>query len=122
MTGMMLMAVSDGKGGMRHELRPCADKQPRKKGRCSPDPLKARNSNGEELKSFLERIERIEAEIADLTADKSEVFSELKGRGYSDLVVRAMLAERRKDSAEVQEFNATLELYKHAVGWGDDRA
>lgn len=116
---MVLVAVPDGNGGMRHVLRQGTVTQSKKKPHKQPDPLKARNKNGEELKSYLERIERIEAEVATLAEDKAEIFSELKNRGYSEAVVRGMLAERKKDQSEVREYNETMAMYKHAVGWGE---
>lgn len=68
----------------------------------------------DELRQFVERIEKIEAEIKDRNADKSEIFKELKGRGFDTAIVRKIVAERR-DPAKAAEQNAILELYREAL-------
>jgi uncharacterized protein (UPF0335 family) len=70
----------------------------------------------EELKQFIERIERLEEEKAALAGDIKEVFGELKGRGFDAKAVRTILRIRKKDHAERQEEEAILELYMQALG------
>lgn len=70
----------------------------------------------EELKQFIERIERLEEEAAGINADKKEVYAEAKGRGFDTKAMKQILAIRRKDSAERQEEEAVLELYLQALG------
>ncbi|GGC63982.1 DUF2312 domain-containing protein [Chelatococcus reniformis] len=70
----------------------------------------------EELKQFIERIERLEEEKAALAGDIKEVFAELKGRGFDAKAVRTILRIRKKDHAERQEEEAILELYMQALG------
>ncbi|MEE9481911.1 DUF2312 domain-containing protein [Methylobacterium ajmalii] len=70
----------------------------------------------EELKQFVERIERLEEERAGLAGDIKDVFSELKGRGFDVKAVRAILRLRNKDASERQEEEAILELYMQAMG------
>ncbi len=70
----------------------------------------------EELKQFIERIERLEEEKAGLQGDIKDVMLELKGRGFDVKAVRAILKIRKKDHAERQEEEAILELYMQALG------
>jgi uncharacterized protein (UPF0335 family) len=70
----------------------------------------------EELKQFIERIERLEEEKAGISGDIKEVFAELKGRGFDVKAVRQILRIRKKDHAERQEEEAILELYMQALG------
>jgi uncharacterized protein (UPF0335 family) len=70
----------------------------------------------EELKQFVERIERLEEEKKALADDIKEVFSELKGRGYDAAIMRMVLKIRKTDRAERQEQEAILDLYLKALG------
>lgn len=70
----------------------------------------------EELKQFIERLERLAEDKAGIAEDMKEVFAELKGRGYDGKAVRTILRDRKKDHAELQEEEAILELYKQALG------
>ncbi len=70
----------------------------------------------DQLRSFVERIERIETEIADLNADKSEVYKDAKGNGFDVKVLRKVIADRRKDATERAEFETIYELYMSALG------
>jgi uncharacterized protein (UPF0335 family) len=74
------------------------------------------NVAGEELKQFIERIERLEEEKAGLASDIKEVMAELKGRGFDVKAVRKILQLRKKDHAERTEEEAILELYMQALG------
>ena len=70
----------------------------------------------DQLKSFIERIERLEEEKAALAGDLREVYSEAKGNGYDTKVMRKIVSLRRKDHAERQEEQAIMELYLQALG------
>ena len=70
----------------------------------------------EELKQFVERIERLEEEKKGISDDIKEVFAELKGRGYDAKIVRKIVQIRRQDAAERQEQEAILDLYLQALG------
>jgi uncharacterized protein (UPF0335 family) len=70
----------------------------------------------EELKQFVERIERLEEEKAGIAGDIKDVMAELKGRGFDVKAVRTILRLRKKDHAERQEEEAILELYLQALG------
>ncbi|MBG54083.1 MAG: DUF2312 domain-containing protein [Alphaproteobacteria bacterium] len=69
-----------------------------------------------QLRSFVERIERLEEEKAALSADIKEVYAEAKGNGFDTKVLRKVISIRKKDDAERQEEEAMLELYLHALG------
>jgi uncharacterized protein (UPF0335 family) len=69
----------------------------------------------EKLRSLVQRIERLEEEIRNLNADKSDVYKEAKGLGFDAKVLRALIAERRKEPNVLQELNELLDLYRHAV-------
>ena len=69
-----------------------------------------------ELRAFIERFERLEAEKKDIADQQKEVMAEAKGRGYGTKVMRKLIALRKKDSDEISEEEAVLELYKEALG------
>lgn len=77
----------------------------------SPDHVAA-----EQLRSFVERIERLEAEIKELNSDKADVYAEAKSNGFDVKVLKQVVAIRRQDKAERQEREAILELYLNALG------
>jgi uncharacterized protein (UPF0335 family) len=69
-----------------------------------------------ELRQFVERYDRLESERRDLAEQLKEVLAEARGRGYDVKVLRKLIALRKRDSAEVSEEEAILELYKQALG------
>jgi uncharacterized protein (UPF0335 family) len=72
----------------------------------------------DELRQFVERFERLEAEKKDVADQQKEVLAEARARGYDVRVLKKLIALRRRDSAEVSEEEAILELYKQALGMG----
>jgi uncharacterized protein (UPF0335 family) len=70
----------------------------------------------DELRQFVERIERLEEEKAGIASDIKDVYAELKGRGYDSKAVRQIVRLRKQDHAERQEQEAVLELYMQALG------
>ncbi len=70
----------------------------------------------DELKQFIERIERLTEEADGIKADIKDVFAELKGRGFDPKAVRTILRIRKQDHSERQEQEAILELYMQALG------
>jgi uncharacterized protein (UPF0335 family) len=70
----------------------------------------------EHLRSFVDRIERLEEERAALTADIREVYSECKGQGFDTKIVRQVIRMRKMDKADFQEHEAILDLYLTALG------
>ena len=70
----------------------------------------------EHLRSFVERIERLEEEKRALADDIREVYSEAKGTGFDTKVMRQVVRLRKMESADRQEQEAMLELYLNALG------
>lgn len=70
----------------------------------------------DQLKSVVERIERLEEEKAALTADIREVYSEAKGNGFDTKIIRQVVRIRKLDRADRQEQEAILDLYLAALG------
>ncbi len=70
----------------------------------------------DELRSFIERYERLEAEKKDIADQQKEVMAEAKGRGYDTKALRKLVALRKKDPHVVSEEEAVLEVYKDALG------
>ncbi|MGR3493509.1 MAG: DUF2312 domain-containing protein [Shimia sp.] len=69
-----------------------------------------------ELRQFIERMERLEAERKDLADQQKEVMAEAKGRGYDTKVMRKLIALRKRDKDDIAEEEAILDLYKEALG------
>lgn len=68
------------------------------------------------LRSFIERIERLEEEKAALAADIREVYAEAKGTGFDTKIMRQIVRLRKMDAASRQEQDELLDLYKRAIG------
>ncbi len=70
----------------------------------------------DELRQFVERVERLEQEKKDLADQVKEVMAEAKGRGYDTKVMRKVIALRKRDQNDIAEEEAVLEMYKEALG------
>ena len=70
----------------------------------------------DELRQFIERYERLEAEKADIAEQQKEVMAEAKGRGYDTKILRKVISLRKRDADVIAEEEAVLELYKEALG------
>jgi len=73
----------------------------------------------ERLRSFVDRIERLEEERAALGADIREIYSESKGEGFDTKTLRQVVRLRKLDKADFQEREAMLDLYKRALNMID---
>jgi len=69
-----------------------------------------------QLKSLVQRIERLEEEKKALAGDIKEVYAEAKSQGFDTKVLRKVIALRKRDSTERQEEDALIELYLGALG------
>ena len=69
-----------------------------------------------QLRAFIERIERLEEEKKTISDDIKEVYQEAKGTGFDVAAIRQLIQLRKKDTAERQEEEAILDLYKAALG------
>jgi uncharacterized protein (UPF0335 family) len=69
-----------------------------------------------QLRSFIERIERLEEEKKTIGDDIKEVYAELKGTGFDSKAVRTIIRLRKKEEHERQEEEAMIQLYMDALG------
>lgn len=79
------------------------------------------NSGGvaaDKLKAFVERIERLETEKADLATDIREIYSEAKGNGFDTKIMRKIVALRKMEEPDRKEQDELLNLYRDALGIG----
>jgi len=70
----------------------------------------------DELRQFIERFERLEAEKKDIADQQKEVMQESKSRGYDTKVMRKIIAMRKRDRDDLANEDAVLEMYKEALG------
>lgn len=71
---------------------------------------------GDHLRSYIERIERLEEEKAQLATDIREVFAEAKGNGFDVKTMRQIIKLRKMDHSERDEQEHLLDLYCRALG------
>ena len=79
-----------------------------------PDILNA-TAQGQ-LKSIIERIERLEVEKTEIAEQIKEVYAEAKGNGFDVKILRKVIRIRKQDRAKRQEEDAILDLYLSAIG------
>jgi uncharacterized protein (UPF0335 family) len=70
----------------------------------------------DELRQFIERVERLSAEKSDIAEVIKEVLAKAKGRGYSPALLRKIIALRKRNSDDIAEEEALMEMYKSALG------
>jgi uncharacterized protein (UPF0335 family) len=70
----------------------------------------------ERLRSFIDRIERLEEERKALSSDIKDIYAESKGAGFDVKVIRQLISLRKKEPADVEEQETLLDLYKRALG------
>jgi uncharacterized protein (UPF0335 family) len=70
----------------------------------------------DQLKAFVERIERLEEEKKAISDDIRDVYAEAKGNGYDVKALRTVVRLRKQDKDERMEQEAVLETYMHALG------
>lgn len=73
-------------------------------------------ATGQRLRSFVERIERLEEEKKEVADQIKEVFAELKGEGFDASAIRAILKRRKQDPDDIAEQEAIIDLYMSAIG------
>ena len=74
------------------------------------------NSAAEQLRSIVERIERLEEEKAGIASDVKDVYAEAKAVGYDVKIIRKVISLRKKQPHELEEEEQLLTLYRMAVG------
>jgi uncharacterized protein (UPF0335 family) len=70
---------------------------------------------GGRIRSFVERVEQIESEIAELNEGKKEIFAEAKGEGFDIKVLKELIKLRKQDQDERDEHETILDLYMRAM-------
>lgn len=70
----------------------------------------------DQLKAFIERIERMNEELAGIQGDIKEIYAEARGNGFDVKVLRKIVAMRKRDADERAEEAAILELYMSSLG------
>ena len=70
----------------------------------------------DQLRAFVERIERMEEEKKAIAGDIKEIYAEAKGRGFDTKAIRTLVRLRAQDAQERQEMEAILDLYMQAIG------
>lgn len=78
-------------------------------------PQQLQNATVERLNQFVDRIERLEGEKAELVADINEVFSECVAFGLDKKIIRKVIAARKKDANERAEEEALMTIYMEAL-------
>lgn len=74
------------------------------------------NVAAEQLRLFIERIERLQTEIDGINEDKRDVFAEARGQGYCTKTMKKIIQLRKLDTHARQEADALLETYRNALG------
>jgi uncharacterized protein (UPF0335 family) len=69
----------------------------------------------EEIRSFVERIERLNIEKSEIAEQQNEVFAEAKSRGYDTRILRKVVSMRKQDPQDLSEQEAILEIYREAL-------
>lgn len=87
------------------------------------DPREADDARGDnsgvardQIRAFVERVERLNEELKAINDDKKEIFAEAKSLGYDTKALKRVIQLRGQDQSERQEFEAIVDLYLHALG------
>jgi uncharacterized protein (UPF0335 family) len=70
---------------------------------------------GDQLRTIVERIENVEAEIKELTEARKEIYQEAKGNGFDVRTLRDVIRVRKQDQKERDEQETLLDLYLEAI-------
>lgn len=76
--------------------------------------------NSGHLRAYIERIERVEAEIADLNQDKKEIYKEARGNGFDPKIIKKVVGIRRIDPEKRVEEETLVDLYLAAIREGGE--
>ncbi len=78
--------------------------------------IRVGNVAADQLKSIIERVERLEEEKAGISADIRDVFAEAKGNGFDVKAIRQIIKLRKLEPSEREEQESVLDVYKRALG------
>jgi len=76
---------------------------------------KATEVAAEELRRFVDDLEALDAQVMDLSREKKDIMVVVKSKGYDVKALRRLLAERKRDAAELQEERDTVEMYRNLL-------
>jgi uncharacterized protein (UPF0335 family) len=76
----------------------------------------AHKAAAEQIRAFIERYERLEAEKQDVADQQKEVLAEAKGNGFNVKALRRIIGERKRNQDELAEEQAIVDIYKQALG------
>jgi uncharacterized protein (UPF0335 family) len=74
------------------------------------------STTAQELKTTLERIERLTETKKDITADINDILNEAESKGFNKKAIRAVIKRRAADKEKLEELDSAVELYTAAVG------
>ncbi len=74
------------------------------------------NVSAEQLRLFIERIERLEEEKRGISDDIKDVYGEAKSTGFDGKIMRQIVRLRKMERHQLQEQDALLETYRNALG------
>ena len=74
---------------------------------------------GNRIRSFVERVEQLDAELQEINEQKKEVFSEAKGEGFDVKVLKEIIKLRKQDQDERDEHDSLLDVYMRAMETAD---
>lgn len=77
---------------------------------------KAFESSAEDVRNFVADIERLEQELADVNRDKRDAFTVMKSKGYNVKALRKVIAQRKRDAAELAEEDDAVQMYLDLLG------
>ena len=84
--------------------------------RPAPKPADVGGIAGEQLRSIIDRIERLEEEKKALAEDIKDVYAEAKGNGFDTKIIKRIISLRKRDRDELDEEETMLEVYMRALG------
>ena len=82
----------------------------------TPDVVEIDGAAGKRLKSFIERIERLEEEKSGLATDIKDIYGEAKSVGFDPKIIRKVIRLRKMEDAKRNEEEMLIETYKAAIG------
>ncbi|RIZ66288.1 MAG: DUF2312 domain-containing protein [Methylococcales bacterium] len=74
------------------------------------------NISTERLRSIIERIENLESDRKSLASDIKDIYTEASSAGFDKRVLRRLIADRKREQADVEEEQALLDLYRRNLG------
>ena len=118
MTSLTMRQERAGDGSLRHVPTAVVPAPKKGKAKKAPaDPIKANpDTSAQQLKLFIERIERLEEEKAGIAGDINDVYAEAKGTGFDVKAMRNIVKMRRMEKHHRDEAEEILATYKSALG------